>query len=148
MTNLSSGVFELEWAVGGAPTAMPLERVIIHSIDELNGALDRLQDQAIASGPFFAELLAPDGASLGIGLGLEGTVLVFKAGSSLPPYYESQTRNRDRDADDEDDVAFMYQGHLTEFSTNSLVAMEVGRQAMDEFFVTGALPGGVTWSEV
>lgn len=147
-----AGQFVLEWPGNASAAAVVMNREPVRSTDELDGLIDQLERIADQAAPFIAELVAPNGASLGIGLGRPETVLAFKASPTGPPYYLSRNSEciGSKDTGQVDaSISYSYQGEFTEFSRESCLAPADGRAALREFFVKqGALPTVIEWDEI
>jgi Immunity protein Imm1 len=113
----------------------------IGTVDELDAIVDRLHSEA-ESQPFVVELVAENGATLSVGLGRPVTVVNYLAESGDPPYLQSLGE------DATDELVFDYRGDWSEYPPESAVPVEVGRQALREFFATGRPPKTLTWQEV
>lgn len=127
----------LAWGSG------PKERSSVRSIEELDELLDRLQEEAAATQPFIVELIVPGAGSLGMGLGLDDTVLSYTPASLDPPYLRSAGPSEHGN-----DLVFYYYGDWTEFPRESAIALNSGRAAMRFFFEGGVLSNEVKWVEV
>ena len=147
MDEISSG-WALEWATSRDAGERPVSRQPLGALEELAKLLDALDAWSRANHPIIAEIVAPNGASMGIGLGRPQSALVFKTGPVDPPYYTS-VGGTHRGADDDDPSGvFYYQGTHTELPLEALVLRSVARDAAMEFFRTGERPRVVDWEEV
>ena len=131
----------VEWSLDiGAPSPRLSSTEIVHDQD-----LARLLDDIERDAPerVIAEIVAPDGARLGIGLGGTRSVLVFNP-SPQPPYFMSRG---DTASTDEGPVFYLH-GHWTEFPASALVPRAEAREAARRFVQTGDRPDNVSWQEV
>jgi hypothetical protein len=113
----------------------------VSTLTELDALVDRLEESAVGE-PFLVELVAPDGASLSVGLGRPTTVVNYTSGSLDPPYFQSLGDQGD------DELVFWYRGEWSEFPPESAVPRDVGREALRRFFTEGHRPENVVWREV
>jgi hypothetical protein len=115
--------------------------VEVSTVDELGALVTKAQ--AEGREPSILELVIDSGAAMSIGLGREMTVLGFVPGSLDPPYYASLG-----DLAADGFIEFAYGGQFTEFPLSQAIPLEVGIDALLDFFVTGTLSQAVTWQEV
>src|SRR4051794_10840189 len=105
---------QVQWSLDiGSPS--PRSRAtVVPGEHELESVLDEIEHDAPQ--PVMVELVASDGARLGVGLGASNSVLAFNP-SPEPPYFISVG---DPDAAEEDPVFYLH-GHWTEFPASALV---------------------------
>jgi len=115
----------------------------VQSIDDLDRALDELAS-SMQSEPALAELFAPDGSSLAIGLGTAWSVVSYIGPTGEPPYFHSVGSGQ---GPEDDPVVFMFRGHYSDFPPDACVPMDLAREAARVFFRTGQRPTNVTWAE-
>jgi hypothetical protein len=139
--------YELEWTTDTASNAPTLERREVQSPADLHALLDTLWTETQTGEPVIAELVAPHGASLGIGVGRAWSVAEFKSSPSEPPFYESVGGAELTDVPD-DACVFYYQGQWTEVPRETLIPSETAREAMRIFFETGNRPDNLRWKEI
>jgi len=119
------------------------EVVTVHSLAELDGVLDRLALQYPEDRAVLAEVVAPNGDSLAIGLGRNESLLSWVQSSGDPPYYNSMGDEAESGA-----VSFYFGGTWSEFPRSDVVSIEVAREAVRDFFHSGGrLSDKVRWEE-
>lgn len=115
----------------------------LQTVEQLDELLDRLQQEAASTQPFIVELVVSDVGSLGMGLGLDDTVLSYTPASLNPPYLRSAGASEHGN-----DLTFFYNGDWTEFPRESAIPVGQGREAMRVFLEQGVLSNEVKWAEV
>jgi hypothetical protein len=133
MAEHGSATNRLEWGESGVA-----EVATLAEMDEL---IDRLTADS-AERPIVVELVSPNGATISIGVGRSVTVVNYVGPTLDPPYLQSLGDGGD------DEVVFFYRGEWSEYPPESAVPVEVGRQALRDFFATGELPSALEWQEV
>lgn len=131
----------IEWSTDIGAAAPALESRALHDEKDLERILDEIGRSAAE--PVVAELVAPDGARLGIGVGGPMSVLAFNP-SSDPPYFLSVGDGGTRD----EDAVFYLHGHWTEFPATALLPNPAAREAARQFVSTGERPEKIEWEEV
>jgi hypothetical protein len=126
--------YTLQWLAGQAPVAIEDEST-------LSDALASAERDA-ATAPLIAELRSSSGAALTIGLGREVSVATFAA-TLDPPYFVSRGETGRQEP-----LVFFRDGHWSEFDGGAAIPPASARNAVHEFFATGARPSSVAWSEV
>ncbi len=139
------------------------EIIDIQSGDALRAAVVAAAARARdAERPQFVELVLADGQTLGLGVGLDLTVLSYVPADNEPPYFVSRAGapadeadgDEDGDADgdeddddDDDDLGFDYGGEWSEFPLGTAVPFDVGVDVFVEFLTTGARSTLIEWEE-
>jgi uncharacterized protein YdeI (YjbR/CyaY-like superfamily) len=113
----------------------------VRSVRELDQVLDRLTAQARATRPFVAQLFSADGASLGMGLGRDSTIMSYIPANLDPPYFHSVGKQ------DGDPLVFYFGGDWSEFPRRQALPVSEAREAMRRFFANPSLPGNIEWEE-
>jgi uncharacterized protein YdeI (YjbR/CyaY-like superfamily) len=113
----------------------------VRSERELDQVLDRLTAEARATRPFVAQLFSADGASLGMGLGRDSTIMSYIPANLDPPYLHSVGEQ------DGDPLVFYFGGDWSEFPRRQAVPVSEGREAMRRFFANPSLPANIEWEE-
>ena len=132
---------QVEWSLEiGAPRTR-VELTTVRDERDLERVLDDIEREAPE--PVVAELVAADGARLGIGLGGPSSVLAFNP-SPEPPYLISLGDAGSLDGD----AGFYLHGHWTEFPRTALVPNAAAREAARRFIRNGNRPDNVEWEEV
>ena len=131
----------LEWSLDFGSSDPKLQATQVADRVALDRILDAIAEQA--SEPLIVELVSPNGARLGVGLGPRGGVLSFND-SSDPPYFVSAGNL----GSSTDEVVFYHQGHWTEFPGSALVTIDDARDAARAFIATGKRPENVPWEEI
>jgi hypothetical protein len=133
-------LLRVEWSLDVGTSSPRAESTEVRDAHELERVLDDIESSAPE--PVVAELVAADGARLGIGLGGATSVLAFNA-SPEPPYFISAGEYGSAD----EDVVFYLHGHWTEFPGTARVSKAAAREAALQFLATGQRPGNVEWEE-
>lgn len=133
----SSGSWAVRWSRG--------REIFIKSDVELENVLDDLHSQFLQEPePVLAEIEAPNGDSLAIGLGREWSVLNFIGASREPPYFTSLG---DSELIAEKVAVFRFGDDWTEIPSEHLIPTSIARDAVRDFFQTSKMPGGIQWSQ-
>lgn len=134
--------YELVYGPAGGAENPSVERTAVHSADELERELDRLEQRGRQGDPFIVELVEPTAGTLGIGVGRDNSVASFNRADGEPPYYVSAGNGGGHE-----ELVFYYQGTWTGFGPESAVPADRARAAMATFFATGELPDEIAWTE-
>ena len=121
-----------------------LEETTVHSINDLEGLLDRLHRESRREQARLVVVeLSDTGDSLAIGLGGDESVLNYVNSSKDPPYFTSVSDEKHSDQL----FTFRFMGDLSEFPSRNMIPLDAARAAMRSFCLTGQLPSTVTWEE-
>lgn len=105
---------------------------------ELHKILDGLV--ACSTEPTIVVVDGPQNESIDLGIaGRSG----FVSKASESPYYTTVG-----DATAEGHTAFSFEGHHTEIANRHLIALDLARQAVREFFLTASFSPLVEWEEI
>jgi Immunity protein Imm1 len=118
------------------------EPVPVETADQLDVLITTAFDEG-AGDRSMAELTAPSGASLAIGLSNDESIATFCESYADPPYYLSRG-----DEDSDNPIVFFYDGHWSEFPRRAAVPAAAAVAAAREFFHTGRRPRLLAWDEV
>lgn len=134
----------MEWSVEYDSPDPELRTAQVEDVDALDGALDRVAEEAAKAQPLIVEFVSPSGARFGIGVGMAQSVLSFKA-SDEPPYLISAGYPK---GCADHDIGLYFQGRWTEFPASALVSTASARDAARRFFATDHRPDNIRWEEV
>lgn len=117
--------------------------VAVHSLQELDALVDRLDAEAGRDTPLMVTLAREDGSTLSIGLGRPESTASYVSADGDPPYYMSRG-----DLGRDDPIEFFSGGEMTEFAPESAIPAEAAREALRVFYETGELSPNLDWEEI
>lgn len=119
---------------------------IVRTLEELQESLDSLQrEYSLAQEPVLAEIEAPTGDSLAIGLGRDWSMLNFVPASHEPPYFTSVGGEFTEELSS--GQVFRFGDEWTEIPCRNLIPLSSARDAASTFFETNSRPPLVEWEE-
>ncbi len=126
----------LRWSDLEAPVALA-------SVAELDRWLDRIDENCDPESPTIVDVeVHSHVASIGLGIELSFVHLVTESG--LPPYCITVGNvNHDESID-----FFLYGNHHSEISGRNLIPLQLAREVLREFVLTGVQSSRVEWEEV
>ncbi len=106
----------------------------VQSIDDLDAALDELAIK-MQSEPALAEVFAPDGSSLAIGLGKAWSIVSYIGPTGEPPYFHSVGSGQESPEDNA--VVFLFRGHYSDFPPHACVPMRSRARSGEDLLPLG-----------
>ena len=116
--------------------------IIFNSLKEIDEILDQLNREYAKQKPTLVEIEIESGDILGIGLGLEYSLLHYVSVSGNPPYWISKGKEYT-----EESIIFYCYDEWTEFPSSALISMEDARSILRDFILTGKLSNKIEWAE-
>lgn len=117
------------------------EAVTVHSIEELDALLDRLESLARATAPFLVVLVGAEGSSLTIGLGREDSVAQYSDGTDDGPSFASVPDPSRKGAP----LVFELDGEPNEMLAELATPADSTRQAARHFLAEGGRDPLLRW---